>query len=160
MGAETIRDHADYRLMDRQALEALSQYHEVNLFLRGIVPDLGFTTAVVEYKRGERTAGESKYPLKKMISFAIQGITSFSSKPLKFVTGAGLLSTLAGIVMLVYTLISLFTGNSTAGWASIMCSLWLIGGMLMLSLGVLGEYIGKIYLETKHRPRYNIQQRL
>lgn len=158
LGAEIIPDHADYRLMGRQSLQALSQYHEVNLFLRGIVPQLGFPTAIVEYERGRRAAGESKYPLRKMLAFAIQGITSFSTKPLKFVTGTGVLAILVGLAMLIYTFISLFTGNSTAGWASLMCSLWLIGGLLMLGLGIVGEYIGKIYLETKHRPRYNIEK--
>lgn len=157
MGAETIRDHADYRLMGRAALQALSEYEEVNLFLRGIVPQLGFKTTIVKYQRGEREAGESKYPLKKMVSFAIEGITSFSVKPLHFVTGLGLLSILVGIVMFIYVLASWASNNVVSGWGSIMCSLWLIGGLLMLSMGIVGEYIGKIYLETKHRPRYVIE---
>ena len=157
MGAETIRDHADYRLMGRRALQALSEYGEVNLFLRGIVPELGFTTAIVKYERGERQAGESKYPLKKIISFAVDGITSFSVKPLRFVTGIGLLSILVGLGMFIYVIVSWASNNVVSGWGSIMCSLWLIGGLLMLSMGIVGEYVGKIYLETKHRPRYIIE---
>ena len=157
MGAETIRDHADYRLMGRAALQALSEYGEVNLFLRGIVPELGFSTAVVTYERGEREAGESKYPLKKMISFAVEGITSFSVKPLHFVTGMGMLSILVGIGMFIYVIVSWANNNVVSGWGSIMCSLWLIGGLLMLSMGIIGEYVGKIYLEAKHRPRYAIE---
>lgn len=160
MGAETIRDHADYRLMGRRALQALSEYGEVNLFLRGIVPELGFTTAIVKYERGERQAGESKYPLKKMISFAVDGITSFSVKPLRFVTGTGLLSILVGLGMFIYVIVSWASNNVVSGWGSIMCSLWLIGGLLMLSMGIVGEYVGKIYLETKHRPRYIISDEI
>lgn len=157
MGAETIPNHADYRLMSKKALEALSEYHEVNLFLRGIVPSIGFKTGKVYYERGVREAGESKYPLKKMIAFAVEGITSFSTKPLKFVTGVGLFSILIGLIMLVYAIASVFTKHAVIGWGSLMCSLWLIGGFLMLSLGIVGEYIGKIYLETKHRPRFRIE---
>lgn len=157
MGAETVRDHADYRLMSRVALRALSEYKEVNLFLRGVVPELGFKTAVVKYERGEREAGESKYPLKKMISFAIEGITSFSVKPLHFVTNMGLLSILVGIAMFVYVIVSWANDNVVSGWGSIMCSLWLIGGLLMLSIGIVGEHIGKIYLEVKQRPRYIVE---
>ena len=140
MGAETVPDHADYRLMSRETLDALSECHEVNLFLRGIVPTLGYQTSKVYYERGEREAGESKYPLKKMIAFAIQGITSFSTKPLSFVTGAGLLSILVAIGMFVYVLVSLGFGHAIAGWGSMMISIWLIGGLIMLSLGIVGEY--------------------
>jgi len=157
MGAETIPDHADYRLMGKGALEALSEYHEVNLFLRGIVPSIGFKTGKVYYERGVREAGESKYPLKKMIAFAIEGITSFSTKPLKFVTSMGIISILVGLAMLIYAIASVFTNHAVLGWGSLMCSLWLIGGFLMLSLGIVGEYVGKIYLETKHRPRFHIE---
>lgn len=159
MGAESIPNHADYRLMGRRALAALSEYSEVNLFLRGIVPSLGFKTSKVFYKRGIREAGESKYPLKKMISFAFQGISSFSTKPLKWVTSAGLLSIIIGVVMLIYTLISFFSGSAVIGWGSLMCSIWLIGGGLMVSLGIIGEYLGKVYLEVKRRPRYIIEER-
>ncbi|WP_244569368.1 glycosyltransferase family 2 protein [Bifidobacterium hapali] len=160
MGAETIPDHADYRLMSREALDALSEYHEVNLFLRGIVPTLGYQTSKVYYERGKRAAGESKYPLKKMIFFAIQGITSFSTKPLSFVTGAGLLSILIAFGMFIYVLASLGFGHTITGWGSMMISIWLIGGLIMLSLGVVGEYVGKIYMESKHRPRYRIETTL
>ena len=160
MGAETVPAHADYRLMSRETLDALSEYHEVTLFLRGIVPPLGYQTSKVYYERGEREAGESKYPLKKMIAFAIQGITSFSTKPLSFVTGAGLLSILVAIGMFVYVLVSLGFGHAIAGWGSMMISIWLIGGLIMLSLGIVGEYVGKIYMESKHRPRYRIETTL
>lgn len=158
MGTETVPDHADYRLMSRTAVEALSRYSEVNLFLRGIVPSLGFRTSVVYYKRSQRVAGQSKYPLRKMVSFALDGITSFSVKPLRFIATLGWLSIIAGLVMLIYTLHSLFNGQATAGWASIMCSLWILGGLILISLGVIGEYIGRIYLEVKGRPRYIIEE--
>ena len=137
--------------------ELREKYPERKLFLRGIVPELGFSTAVVTYERGEREAGESKYPLKKMISFAVEGITSFSVKPLHFVTGMGMLSILVGIGMFIYVIVSWANNNVVSGWGSIMCSLWLIGGLLMLSMGIIGEYVGKIYLEAKHRPRYAIE---
>ncbi|TCE89004.1 glycosyltransferase [Bifidobacterium longum subsp. longum] len=146
--------------MSREALAALSEYHEVNLFLRGIVPTLGYQTGKVYYERGEREAGESKYPLKKMVAFAIQGITSFSTKPLSFVTGAGVISILVSIVMFIYVLVSLGIGHAIAGWGSIMISIWLVGGIIMVSLGIVGEYVGKIYMESKHRPRYHIETTL
>lgn len=160
LGTETVPDHADYRLMSRAALQALSQYRESNLFLRGLVPSLGFKTAKVFYKRGTRVAGESKYPLKKMVSFAIEGVTSFSTKPLTMITGLGVFSVFVGVIMLVYTLISVFSGHAVAGWGSMMCSLWILGGFILLSLGVTGEYIAKIYLEVKARPRYIIEESL
>lgn len=160
MGTETIPDHADFRLMSLRALDALSQYREVNLFLRGIVPSLGFKTAKVYYKRGSRAAGESKYPLKKMIAFALDGITSFSKKPLSIITGMGMASVIIGIVMFIYTLVSVFSGHSVAGWGSIMCSIWILGGMLLTSLGVVGTYIGKIYEEVKDRPRYILEKKI
>ena len=158
LGTETVPDHADYRLMSREALKALSQYREVNLFLRGIVPSLGFQTAKVYYKRGTRVAGESKYPLKKMLTFALEGVTSFSTKPLAMITGMGALSVLIGIVMFVYTLVSVFSGHAVAGWGSIMCSMWFLGGFVLLAIGIVGEYIGKIYLEVKQRPRYIVEK--
>lgn len=158
LGTDTIPDHADYRLMDRAALAALSEYHESNLFLRGIVPSLGFTTAKVYYKRGERVAGESKYPLRKMISFAVEGITSFSTKPLTIITGLGGISVVIGVGMLIYAIVSVCTGNAVAGWASLMCSMWILGGLILTSLGVVGEYIAKIYIEVKGRPRYIIEE--
>lgn len=160
LGTETVPDHADYRLMSRAALQALSQYKESNLFLRGLVPSLGFKTAKVYYKRGTRVAGESKYPLKKMVSFAIEGVTSFSTKPLTMITGLGLFSVFVGIVMLIYTLISVFSGHAVAGWGSMMCSLWILGGFILLALGIIGEYIAKIYLEVKARPRYIVETTL
>ena len=158
MGTETIPDHADYRLMGANALRALAEYGETNLFLRGIVPSLGFRTDKVYYQRGVRVAGESKYPLKKMISFAIEGITSFSVKPLSMITGLGVLSVVVGVIMLIYTLASVFSGHAVAGWGSMMCSLWLIGGMILVSLGIVGEYIGKIYMEVKRRPRFIVEK--
>lgn len=160
LGTETVPDHADYRLMSRAALQALSQYKESNLFLRGLVPSLGFKTAKVYYKRGTRVAGESKYPLKKMVSFAIEGVTSFSTKPLTMITGLGLFSVFVGIVMLIYTLISVFSGHAVAGWGLMMCSLWILGGFILLALGIIGEYIAKIYLEVKARPRYIVETTL
>ncbi len=166
LGTETVPDHADYRLMSHKALEALSQYHESNLFLRGIVPSLGFPTAKVYYKRGERVAGESKYPLRKMVAFAVQGITSFSTKPLSLITGTGIVSVFVGIAMLIYvgiamliyTLISVCSGNAVAGWGSMMCSLWILGGLILVALGIVGEYSAKIYIEVKARPRYIIEE--
>lgn len=160
LGAETIPDHADYRLMGRKSLMALAQYHEVNLFLRGIVPTLGFRTSIVYYKRGERKAGESKYPLKKMISFAVQGITSFSTKPLHAVAFLGTSSVFVGFLMFVYVLWSWLSGSAISGWGSLMCSVWLIGGLVMISIAIVGEYVGKIYLESKRRPRYFIEKQL
>ena len=157
MGAETVFNHADYRLMSRRALEGLSQFREVNLFLRGIVPMVGYPSAVVEYERGERFAGESKYPLKKMLSFAMEGITSLSTKPIRYITLLGFLIFLVSIVMLATFIVKWALGMTVAGWASVICSVWAIGGLILLSLGVIGEYIGKIYLETKQRPRFLIR---
>ena len=157
MGAETVFNHADYRLMSRRALEGLSQFREVNLFLRGIVPMVGYPSAVVEYERGERFAGESKYPLKKMLSFAMEGITSLSTKPIRYITGLGFLVFLVSIIMLIYSVVRWAMGETILGWASLICSVWAIGGLILLSLGVIGEYIGKIYLETKERPRFIIR---
>lgn len=158
MGAETVFNHADYRLMSRRALEGLAQFREVNLFLRGIVPMIGYTTATVEYERGERFAGESKYPLKKMLSFAMEGVTSMSTKPIRYITGLGFLVFLVSIVMLIVFIVQWAMGMTVAGWASVICSVWAIGGLILLSLGVIGEYIGKIYLETKERPRFLIRE--
>lgn len=160
MGVELVYDHADYRLMSRRALEALSEYDEVNLFLRGIVPLVGFNSATVEYERGERFAGESKYPLKKMLAFAFDGITSFSVKPIRLISALGAIIFLAAAVMLVYSLVRHFTGNTVSGWTSIIVSVWALGGLQLSAIGIIGEYIGKIYLETKHRPRYIIKKTL
>ncbi len=158
MGADIIYNHADYRLMSRRALEALSEYEEVNLFLRGIVPSMGFKTACVSYERAERAAGSTKYPLSKMLSLAWEGITSFSTKPIRLVTRLGAFIFLVSIAMLIYFFIRYFTGHTVVGWASLAVSLWAIGGLLMLAIGIIGEYIGKIYLESKRRPRYHIEE--
>jgi glycosyltransferase involved in cell wall biosynthesis len=158
MGAKVVFNHADYRLMSRRALEGLAQFNEVNLFLRGVVPMIGYRTDTVEYERGERFAGESKYPLKKMLSFALEGITSLSTRPIRYITGLGIVIFFASIVMLIYILTRQFTGHTVTGWASVACSVWAIGGLILLSLGVIGEYIGKIYLETKSRPRFLIRE--
>ena len=158
MGAETVFNHADYRLMSRRALEGLAEFKEVNLFLRGIVPMIGYRTDTVEYERGERFAGESKYPLKKMLAFAMEGITSLSVKPLRMITGLGFFIFLVSLIMIIYNLVRWVGGNTVTGWASLACSLWALGGLILLSLGVVGEYMGKIYLETKGRPRFLIRQ--
>lgn len=158
LGAETVFNHADYRLMSKRALEGLAQFTEVNLFLRGIVPMIGYRTDTVEYERGERFAGESKYPLKKMVSFALEGVTSLSVKPLRMITGLGFLVFLISIVMILYNVVRWATGNTVTGWASIACSVWMIGGLILLALGVIGEYMGKLYLESKGRPRFLIRE--
>ena len=158
MGAETVFNHADYRLMSRCALEGLEQFKEVNLFLRGIVPMIGYTSATVEYERGARFAGESKYPLKKMISFALEGITSLSTRPIRYISMLGFFIFLVSVLMLIYSVVRWAMGETIIGWASMICSVWAIGGLILLSLGVIGEYIGKIYLETKERPRFLIRQ--
>ena len=157
MGADTLEDHADYRLMSKRALDGLSQYKEVNLFLRGIVPMIGYEIDVVYYERHERFAGESKYPLKKMISFAVDGITSCSVKPIRMITALGMLVFTVSIFMLIYFLIVWGLGKTVAGWTTIVISLWGIGGLILLSLGIIGEYVGKIYMEVKERPRYIIE---
>lgn len=158
LGAETVFNHADYRLMSKRALEGLAQFKEVNLFLRGIVPMIGYTTGTVEYERGERFAGESKYPLKKMLSFAMEGITSLSTKPIRYITVLGFLVFVVSILMLIYSIVRWANGETVIGWASVICSVWAIGGLILLALGVIGEYIGKIYLETKERPRFLIKE--
>ena len=158
LGANVVFNHADYRLLSRRALEGLSEFKEVNLFLRGIVPMIGYRSDTVEYERGERFAGESKYPLKKMVSFAMEGITSLSTKPIRYITLLGFLIFLVSIAMLIYSVVRWAMGDTIIGWASMICSVWAIGGLILLSLGVIGEYIGKIYLETKGRPRFLIRQ--
>ena len=158
MGVDIVFNHADYRLMSKTALDALADYKEINLFLRGIVPLLGYKTGIVEYARKERFAGESKYPLKKMLAFAIDGITSFSIKPIRMITGLGILAFLASIVMVIYTIVGAFAGNTVSGWASIVISIWGFGGLILIALGMIGEYIGKIYMETKARPRYQVEK--
>ena len=158
MGANTVFNHADYRLMSRRALEGLSRFQEVNLFLRGIVPMIGFSWDVVYYERGERFAGESKYPFGKMISFAVGGITSLSTRPIRMITGLGFIIFLVSIGILIYSLVRHYMGATIVGWTTLMVSVWAIGGLILLSLGVVGEYVGKIYLETKSRPRYIIEE--
>jgi len=158
MGASTVFNHADYRLMSRRALEGLAQYGEVNLFLRGVVPMIGYNTDVVYYERGERFAGESKYPVGKMLTLAVEGVTSLSTKPIRMITGLGFFIFIVSIGMLIYSLVRHFIGATIVGWTTLMVSVWAIGGLILLSLGVVGEYIGKIYLETKARPRFIIEQ--
>lgn len=160
MGAEIIYDHADYRLMTRRALDALSEYGEVNLFLRGIVPSIGFSTARVLYSRQERKAGKTKYPLKKMLTFSLDGITSFSVRPMRLITSAGLLIFIVSLVLLIYSLVRHLCGETVTGWTSTVISIWAVGGLQMLCIGVIGEYIGRIYLETKQRPRYTVEEYL
>lgn len=158
MGVEIVFNHADCRLMSKRALEGLSEFKEVNLFLRGIVPQVGYKTDIAYYERNKRVAGESKYPLKKMLSFAVDGITSFSIKPLRMITSIGFIILLLSFVVLIYSVIMKIIGNTVSGWTFIVCSIWLIGGIQTLCLGVIGEYIGKIYNETKARPRYIIEK--
>ncbi len=157
LGANTVYNHADYRLMSRRALMAMSEFGEVNLFLRGIVPMIGFKSDVVYYERAERFAGESKYPLRKMLSFAVEGITSLSTKPIKMITSLGFFIFFVSIVVLIYSLVRHYTVHTIPGWTTTVLSVWAIGGLIMISLGIIGEYIGKIYLETKSRPRFIIE---
>lgn len=158
MGVEVLYNHADYRLMSRRALEALSEYKEVNLFLRGIVPLIGFKSAVVYYERHERLAGTSKYPLSKMLSLAADGILSFSIKPIRIISSLGFLIAVCSVIALLYALISKLCGAAVSGWTAIVVSIWLLGGIQLLCLGVIGEYIGRIYSEVKQRPKYIIDQ--
>ena len=157
LGADTIEDHADYRLMSKRALEGLAQFKEVNLFLRGLIPMIGYETDIVYYERHERFAGESKYPLKKMISFAVDGITSCSVKPIRIITFLGLMLFSVSVLLLIYFLVVWFCGRTVEGWTTIVVSLWGIGGLQLLALGTIGEYVGKIYMEVKERPRYIIE---
>lgn len=158
MGVETVFNHADYRLMSRRALAGLAEFSEVNLFLRGIVPLIGYKTGTVEYERAERFAGESKYPLKKMLAFALEGITSFSIKPIRLITGLGVGVFFVSAAMLIYTLARYLAGRTVAGWASLTISVWAIGGLLLLAVGVVGEYVGKLYMEAKARPRFIVSE--
>jgi len=161
MGVQIVFNHADYRLMSRRAIKALMAYSEVNLFLRGIVPQLGYTTAVVAYDRGERFAGESKYSLRKMIGLAVNGITSFSVVPLRLIAGLGLAISLFSLFMIVWVVLGKILLHSVMpGWASSVVPIYLLGGIQLLSVGVIGEYVGKIYLETKRRPRYFIEEEI
>lgn len=160
LGVNVVYNHADYRLMSKRALEGLAEFKEVNLFLRGIVPLIGYKHSIVEYERHERFAGESKYPLKKMLAFAVDGITSFSIKPIRLISFLGFGIFFMSVIALIYSLVVKFLGKAQIGWTSLVISIWMIGGIQLLSLGVIGEYIGKIYNETKARPRYIIKDKL
>lgn len=157
LGIRLVPNHADFRLMSKRSLDELFRYKETNLFLRGLVPLVGFATTKVYYDRKERFAGESKYPLKKMISFAFDGITSFSIAPIRFVTLLGFLSVIVSVVVGIYTLVQKFSGQTQSGWSSLMISIWFVGGMQLMGIGMIGEYVGKIYHEVKRRPRFAIE---
>ncbi|MEH7179419.1 glycosyltransferase family 2 protein [Neobacillus vireti] len=157
LGVKLVPNHADYRLMSKTALDEFVKYQEENLFIRGIIPLLGFKTAKVYYNRKERFAGESKYPLKKMIAFALEGITSFSVAPIRAVSFLGLIMVLIGFGIAVYTLFSKIFSYTVSGWTSLMLSIWIVGGVQLIALGIIGEYIGKIFKEAKRRPRYTIE---
>lgn len=158
MGVKTVYNHADFRLMSKRAVEQFSQYKETNLFLRGMVPLIGYQTDSVYYERKERVAGESKYPLKKMLALAFNGITSFSIKPISMITGLGIAIVIGCVLAVIYALVSYFTGNVVEGWTSLIISIWFLGGVQLMAIGLVGQYIGKIYIEVKHRPRYNIEK--
>lgn len=160
MGVKSVYNHADFRLMSRRAVDALCQYEERNLFLRGLVPLLGYKTDKVYYDRLERQAGESKYPLSKMMSFAIDGVTSFSVKPLRLIFDLGMIFLLISLGILIYVIVALCQGRGVQGWASLMLSIWFVGGCVLICLSIIAAYIGRIYTEGKHRPRYNIEKYL
>ncbi len=160
LGVKSVYNHADFRLMSSMAVRQLCRYRERNLFLRGIVPLIGYRSACVYYDRSERTAGTSKYPLSKMVNFAIDGITSFSIRPVRMVFTLGLVFMAIALVILVYVLYNHFTGHTAWGWSSIILSIWFVGGCVLLGLGIVGEYIGKIYMEVKDRPRFNVERRI
>lgn len=158
MGVKTIYNHADFRLMSKRAVEEFSRYRETNLFLRGMMPLIGYQTDSVYYDRKERMAGESKYPLKKMLALAFNGISSFSVKPISLILGLGLFIVFVSIAAAIYALISYFTDRVVPGWTSLILSIWFLGGLQLLAIGMVGQYIGKIYMEVKQRPRYNIEK--
>lgn len=160
MGVDIIYNHADYRLLSKKVLNQLEKFDEVNLFLRGIIPQIGYSSSIVYYERNKRAAGKSKYPLKKMIKFAIEGITSFSIRPLKMITSIGFIMSIFSFIMLVYAISMKIIGNTVSGWTFIIVSIWMVSGIQMLSMGIMGEYIGKIYSETKKRPKYIIEKEL
>ena len=159
MGAEVVYNHADYRLVSSRVLQAFADFHEVNLFLRGMFPLVGFKSTSVYYERHERIAGESHYPLKKMLALAFDGITSLSVRPIRMVTGMGVIVSILGFIGIIWAVVVALMGKSIAGWASIVCIVCFLGGIQLLSLGIIGEYIGKTYMETKRRPRYIISER-
>ena len=158
LGGEIVYNHADFRLMSRRAVEALMSYPERNLFLRGMVCSMGYPSAVVYYDREKRFAGESKYPFSKMLSFAVDGITSFSVRPLRYIVLLGLLFILISIVAIIYGFLSYLEGDTIPGWTSLLVSIWFIGGMVTTAIGIIGEYVGKIYKEVKRRPRYFVEK--
>ena len=158
LGVKMVYNHADYRLMSSDALSALAEFDERNLFLRGIVPLIGYKSDNVYYDRNERFAGESKYPLKKMLSFAVDGITSFSITPIRIIIGLGGIACVFAVIMAIYAIAQKFLGHTSNGWSSLMCSIWFIGGVQLLGIGLIGEYIGKIYKEVKRRPRYIVEE--
>lgn len=158
MGVKTVYNHADFRLMSKRAVEHFSQYKETNLFLRGMMPLIGYQTDSVYYDRKERVAGESKYPLKKMLALAFNGISSFSVKPISMILGLGLFIIICSALAAVYALVSYFTGSVVPGWTSLIISIWFLGGLQLMAVGMVGQYIGKIYMEVKQRPRYNIEK--
>ncbi len=158
MGVKSVYNHADFRLMSKRALENFSEYKETNLFLRGIVPLIGYETDCVYYDRKERVAGESKYPLKKMLALAFNGISSFSVKPITMITTLGVVIIFLSLCAAVYALVSYFMGHVEPGWTSLILSIWFLGGVQLLSIGLIGQYVGKTYIEVKHRPRYNIEK--
>ena len=158
MGVKTVYNHADFRLMSRRAVEQFSKYEETNLFLRGMMPLIGYQSDSVYYDRKERVAGESKYPLKKMLALAFNGISSFSVKPISLILGLGVFIIICSVLAMFYALISFFCGNVVPGWTSLILSVWFLGGLQLLAIGLVGQYIGKIYIEVKHRPRYNIEK--
>ena len=157
IGIKLVPNHADFRLMSKRALDELFKYKETNLFLRGLIPLVGFPSTRVYYDRKERLAGESKYPLKKMLAFAFDGITSFSVAPIRFVTLLGFLAVIVSMIVGIYTLVQKFTGQTESGWSSLMISIWFVGGLQLMGIGMIGEYVGKIYHEVKRRPKFAIE---
>lgn len=160
MGLETVYDHADYRLMSSRALDILGEYKETNLFLRGIVPQIGLATSTVEYDRKERVLGESKYPLKKMLLFSVDGITSFSARPMRWIFGVGMILIILDIAVGIHVLVSYLRGAVVSGWSSLILSVWFLGSLILMAIGIVGEYIGKIFSEVKGRPRYSIREKI
>ena len=158
MGGEIVYNHADYRLMSKRALKGLLEFDEVNIFLRGMVPMIGYKSDIVTYERAERFAGESKYPLKKMLSFAFEGITSLSVKPIQLIFNLGILICTMSVIAIIYFLFRHFTNNTVSGWTSLITSIWFLGGLQLVAIGLIGEYIGKVYLETKSRPKFIIEK--
>ena len=156
-GVEIVYNHAEYRLMSKRVLDEFEKYQEVNMFIRGVIPLLGYPSTIIEYERSEREAGKSKYPLHKMLSLALEGVTSLSVKPIRFISALGIIIFGVSFLMIAYFVFQQFIGNTVSGWASLIVSIWALGGLQLLSIGVIGEYIGKTYLETKHRPRYSIE---